>query len=58
MKQVYVVWDARIGRFRWETIGERVDMNDYRSLAKVKSAIKAYFPKFRMVVYGVGKYAA
>ena len=58
MKQVYVVWDASRNRFRWETIAERVDPADYPSLAKVKSAIKASFPKFRMVVYGVGRYAA
>ena len=58
MKQVYVVWDSRTNRFRWETVAGRIDPADYRSLAKVQRAIKAYFPSFRMLVYGVGKYAA
>jgi hypothetical protein len=58
MKPVYIVWDSRTNRFRWETIGGRVDLQDYRSLATVKRAIKAWFPRFRAVVYGVGRYAA
>ena len=57
MKHVYIVFDPKVGRFRWETVGGRPDLNDYPSLTKAKRAIRAWLPAFRATVYGVGKYA-
>ena len=59
MDVVYIKFNSATNRFTWEPRSDRLDWGNYPSLAKVKSAIRKFFPgrKPRAVVIGLGKYA-